>query len=396
MSNIFSAVAPMVGYLYQIRYPLMEMLRTGEGKFLTIEKFDDIGIEDIHGKKTFVQLKHHGGGSLSNSSADLWKTIRIWCSGINSNSIDVHKTNFNIITTQTASDNSIAYYMTPRGKEEKICEDEIIEKLKYVSENSVSKENKEAYEEFKRTDLIDLKELINNITIIDNAPNIIDLESKIKKYIQYSCPIQHIDAFYSRLEGWWIKRAIDHLTVEALSPIPYEELRCKIDDLREQFMLENLPIDFADDINIDTAIYQEKIFIEQLKLIGVKGNRCVNAIHDYYKASCQRSRWSREELLAIDEIEKYETKLKKEWERIFDSFVEELDYIEVCEDNKKKCGRDVYKKIELDTRINIRKNCSEAYIMRGSYQMLADELKVGWHPDFKKIIANIMNNQKGA
>ncbi|MBE6059276.1 MAG: hypothetical protein E7215_03755 [Clostridium sulfidigenes] len=396
MSSAFSAVAPMIGYLYQIRYPLMEMLRTGEGKFLTIEKFDDIGIEDIDGKKTFVQLKHHGGGSLSDASVDLWKTIRIWCSGINNKTIDVSKTNFHIITTQTASNNSIAYYMTPRGKNDNIGEDKIIEKLKYVSGNSVSKENKEAYEEFKKTDLNDLKELINNITIIDNAPSIIDLESKIKKYIKYSCPMQHIDAFYSRLEGWWIKRVIDHLTIESLASISYDELRCKIDDLREQFMLENLPIDFADDINIDTSIYQDKIFLNQLKLIGVKGNRCVNAIHDYYKASCQRSRWSREDLLAIDEIEKYETKLEKEWERIFDSIVEELEYMEICEENKIKCGREIYKTIELDTQINIRKNCSEAYVMRGSYQMLADKLKVGWHPDFKQMIGNIISNQKGA
>ncbi|NFO02687.1 hypothetical protein FDB23_00945 [Clostridium botulinum] len=396
MSNTFSAVAPMIGYLYQIRYPLMEMLRIGEGKFLTIEKFDDIGIEDIDGKKTFVQLKHHKGGSLSDASSDLWKTIRIWCCGINNKVIDVRKTNFNIITTQVANDNSIAYYMTPRGKEKNIGEDEIIKKLKNVSENSVSKENKEAYEEFKKTEVSDLKELINNITIIDNALSINDLESKIKKYIQYSCPMQHMNAFYSRLEGWWIKRVIDHLTIESLSSISYDELRCKIDDLREQFMLENLPIDFADDINVDTAIYQDKIFLKQLKLIGVKGNRCVNAIHDYYKASCQRSRWSREDLLAIDEIEKYETKLEKEWERIFDSFVEELDYMEMNEENKIKCGRNIYKRIELDTQINIRKNCSEAYVMRGSYQMLADELKVGWHPDFKQIINDIINNQKGA
>jgi len=101
-------------------------------------------------------------------------------------------------------------------------------------------------------------------------------------------------------------------------------------------------------------------------------------------------------LLAIDEIEKYETKLEKEWERIFDSIVEELEYMEICEENKIKCGREIYKTIELDTQINIRKNCSEAYVMRGSYQMLADKLKVGWHPDFKQMIGNIISNQKGA
>ena len=32
--------------------------------------------------------------------------------------------------------------------------------------------------------------------------------------------------------------------------------------------------------------------------------------------------------------------------------------------------------------IRIRPKCQEAFVMRGSYHMLANQLKVGWHIDF--------------
>lgn len=51
------------------------------------------------------------------------------------------------------------------------------------------------------------------------------------------------------------------------------------------------------------------------------------------------------------------------------------------EEEKISAGRILFSDID-DKDIRIRPKCQEAFIMRGSFHMLANELKVGWHVDF--------------
>ena len=44
-------------------------------------------------------------------------------------------------------------------------------------------------------------------------------------------------------------------------------------------------------------------------------------------------------------------------------------------------GRQLFSNME-DKDIRIRPKCQEAFIMRGSYHILANQLKIGWHVDF--------------
>ena len=51
------------------------------------------------------------------------------------------------------------------------------------------------------------------------------------------------------------------------------------------------------------------------------------------------------------------------------------------EGEKAKEGRQLFSDIEKRD-IRIRPKCQEAFIMRGSYHILANQLKIGWHDDF--------------
>ena len=65
---------------------------------------------------------------------------------------------------------------------------------------------------------------------------------------------------------------------------------------------------------------------------------------------------------------------------------------EVDENNerdKQKAGRALLGNVE-DKDIRIRPQCSDAFIMRGSYHMLANQLKVGWHLDFAQRLKSLL------
>ena len=106
------------------------------------------------------------------------------------------------------------------------------------------------------------------------------------------------------------------------------------------------------------------------------------ALRDYYRAFKQRANWVRNDLLFVNELEKYEQRLIDEWEHAFAAMEDDLaEYSGVTEEEKIKEGRRLFSEIEKKD-IRIRPKCQEAFVMRGSYHMLANQLKVGWHIDF--------------
>ena len=121
----------------------------------------------------------------------------------------------------------------------------------------------------------------------------------------------------------------------------------------------------------------------QLRAIDVGNTRIEKAILDYYRAYEQRSRWAREELLVGDEIGRYEKKLVDEWERYADALSDDLGET-ATEAQLTKTGREIFRWAEQVADFRIRENVSEAYVMRGSYHMLAGEPapKVWWHPKY--------------
>ncbi len=86
----FSAADSALGYLYQVRVALLWSLRrAGSGKdfIVSLETLDDVTFESpqARGPKAdeLLQAKHHrkSEASLTDASADLWKSLRVWFEG---------------------------------------------------------------------------------------------------------------------------------------------------------------------------------------------------------------------------------------------------------------------------------------------------------------------------
>ena len=81
--TLHSAAQSAAGYLYQGRLALLEALRCAyvdSGIEIAIEKLDDVSFEKDGTALELLQTKHHlkKSGDLTDSSVDLWKTLRIW------------------------------------------------------------------------------------------------------------------------------------------------------------------------------------------------------------------------------------------------------------------------------------------------------------------------------
>lgn len=384
----FSAAPSMCGYLFQCRYALLESLRRlrkMEEFTVSLETLDDVLFERDSNIKELLQIKHHikKTANLTDASSDIWKTLRIWCEHFISGEIQQDSIMF-LITTAVAQDGSAAAYLNKREIPQ------AIERLNTTAESSVNKDNQRAYEAYRSLDVNQKTMLLNSVYIIDASPSITDIDILLQQETRFAVERQYLPSFLQRLEGWWFRRAIKHLANEDDKKILSEEIDAELSNLREQFKQDNLPID-EDILNatVDATGYQDNIFVKQLEMIGIGNRRILFAIKDYYRAFTQRSRWIREDLLFVGELDRYENRLTEEWERYFERMREELGE-ETAEEERKKAAQALYKWIESDASFPIRPSCQEPFITRGSYQILSDDGHVGWHPEFKERLQQLL------
>ena len=134
----------------------------------------------------------------------------------------------------------------------------------------------------------------------------------------------------------------------------------------------------------------------QLRLINLNRKQLRIAIHDHNRAFAQRSRWQREQLLGINELANYDLELTEEWERLSTPIGAEYDDEISSAEQKLAYGQETYGKLRDHALPQIRPGVNARYIPVGSLHMLADDLKVGWHPDWREVLSSERhNNQSG-
>ncbi len=378
----FSANEPATGYLFQCRYALLASLRrlseSDDDFTVSIETLDDVVFERQGQPAELLQLKHHvkHAANLSDASVDLWKTLRIWCEGYSQGLIELDSIHY-LITTSSASPGSAASYLMVEGR----SVDSAVGRLLQTARTSQNDKNIPAYHAFLALADDSREDLISRIFVFDGSPNILALFEGLKREVRWAVSSRHRDSFVQRLEGWWFRRVVVHLVAKGHG-ILSQEIDAEVHDLREQFKEDNLPIDVLD-LGIEHNAFLNEQFVHQLRLIDVGNPRIRIAIREYFRAFEQRSRWVREDLLHIGELDKYERRLVEEWEILFEQMREELGE-DAAEEKKKQAARALYKWIESEANFPIRPRCGEPFVTRGTYHILANgpEPRVGWHPDF--------------
>ena len=375
MMPTHEASAQMLGYFYQVRYALFLLLDNGNTDAkICIEKFDDILFEKKGSPKELIQMKHHINklGNLTDKSVDLWKTIKVWLDLLDERPELIDSCKFMIVTCSKAPKNSAASYLKRKNRDVKTA----YSLLKKAADSAGNTRLEEAYKKFKDTKKNIIISLLENCEIIDNEKNIIDLEEQLLKYIRLSCYPGHEENVLNDVEGWWCKQVIKLLSSTEQHYIDFNSLRKKVVHTGRQYGPDILPIDNWDTSKISDMKFDKdkRIFVQQLRLIGASNEMYYRACKNYYRATEQRNVWIEKLLLLPGELDDYEDRLKDEWE-------EERAYLE--DDDPQKSGKKLYE-ILMHKEINIRRLCTAPFVMRGSYQILSQDKKIGWHRDYKE------------
>src|SRR5258706_14846099 len=109
----FSAAPSTLGILHQVRYALVVLLQHEDSE-VRLEALDDIELSRPGTPSELLQLKHRAPDTkLTDSSKDLWKSLRIWSTLVKDQSVDLDHALLTLITTAIAPPNSAAEYLRP-------------------------------------------------------------------------------------------------------------------------------------------------------------------------------------------------------------------------------------------------------------------------------------------
>jgi hypothetical protein len=388
-NSAFDASASAIGYLYQLRYALLAGLNefgSNASWQVSVEIVDDVEVV-ADGQSRRWQLKHRAEGTvLTNGSTDLWKTLRIWSDAVKGGSLDPSTTRLLLLTTSSIPAGSVADLLQA-GPNRDVTKAHLL--LNKAAADSASIANKKSIEEFLSLLPGQASAMLNSITVLGAGPDIEAVRRELLKICSYAAG-SNAESFLERLEGWFIQRCIETMRTSSAVPVMGTEIDEKFSELRSQFRIDNLPID--EDVLEMTATkdqYHHRVFVRQLDLIGIGDRRVERAVRDYLRAYTQRSRWMRESLLIPGELGAYERRLQDEWETFFTVVEDELGP-KAAEEGKLEAAKKIYRWAETELRENIRPECTDPFVCKGSMHILADSQRVGWHPDFEARLLEIL------
>ncbi len=399
----YSAGEQGLGYIYQARLALLQLLQLPENTAVFLEKDDDLDFVDNDGSKSLASLKHKAvSDRLTDLSPDFWKSVRIWLVRYKRDGRSASNLRFFLFTTGTVSDTSFLkgflLVQVSTGDETTTLAEQAEEALGRSKSDLIG----DIAREFNELTPTEKQDFLARILILDGSPRIEDIPETIKDRHMRSIRREHRNSLFERLEGWWNDAVISQLTGGRDEGIFGYEVSDKLSALSEEYKLDNLPITFrrkepAGEIDTEN---DPRTFVVQIREIGISSARIRNAILDYYRAFEQRSEWARENLLVSGEIEDYEDRLVDEWSRYRDVVFEEVDESS-AEDVLLRAGRELYTWADQQSgnydSLRIRARVTEPYVTRGSFHILADtvpEPRVYWHPRFLDRLGQLLGVAK--
>ncbi|GAT74051.1 hypothetical protein MHM582_2552 [Microbacterium sp. HM58-2] len=381
----FDASASAVGHLHQLRWALLELLRAGRKDKtvrVSLETYDDIALLDADGSINVAQqIKHHGNPvALTDGSEDLWKTLRVWLSSARLRAETGPR--LYLLTTATTSEGTAVDMLRAENFQPELA----AAKLTELAATLVAKGTERARSQWLQTSAAERLEVLRRVTIITNAPRAENVDQVLREELATGVRDEHVDLLIERLWGWWYSVALKVLIADRVETISAEALYKQLHTLRDSFLADSLPLDLSlvevEDADIEE--HRARPFVRQLDWIGVHGHNLRKAMVNYHRAYTQTAKWVLDGDLVEEDLTAFEKDLLEEWEIQFENMCDRLAMSGVLTDlSKQLAGRELFNLLYDTNQIRIRSSFTESFLPNGSRHMLADRGELGWHPDFR-------------
>jgi hypothetical protein len=350
--------------------------------FVTLEVFEDVGLQTSDGHKTASQVKTGlVKNPLADKSPELWKTLANWCHAIEHGELDPAKTVFEVYLAKPRKGRIATLFHNATSAED--AKTALAEAKKHFAKKTrgsgVAAKETEAESYAKRALRFDgpaLEMLIQNFRVTTAKRNPLgDLRPAVaSKWIRP----ESVDLVIQHAHGW-IKEQLDGLL---LSQKP--AIICANDFNRE--ILAFLPrCDFrimvASMAGLPSAeqIEAEKvrIYVQQLEIVDLDDDSILQSINEYLRASVTRTKLAEQGIVHEDSFVDYQEALVAFWRN-----KKRQNALTHTQHKPEGLGQLLFSDCSLH-REKLQGLEMPAYFTPGSFHTLADDETIGWHPNYQ-------------
>jgi len=391
-----SAEAAALGFYYQAFLALLTLLQQQtDNAAVGIEQLDDIELR-IDGQTLLYQLKHSMTATpavISLKSKSFWRTVKVWTDILPM--LTLSETSFHLISVGGISSDSPLYVLSdPNADRAELVKAMLEEAERVIAARTVAKESKFSLPFSDRVDgcsaFFALGEaerlnLMRRVTIKQHSPTIAAIEDLIAVHLNI-LPSNQRPIVAKRLIEWWDRQVVYSLCGKRERVLWRTELQQQISLIVADIEQGKLVAEF-ETINPPDDYQPDGMLARQIRLVEGKASDHAKAIREEWKAREQRSKWLNSNPAMASIIGEYDGVLKEYWSDRHTQMSEDCTELE----NKEKCasGLKILRWTHDEAPSIVRplaEGWNAAYYIRGSYQILAINLQVGWHPEYKLLL----------
>jgi hypothetical protein len=385
--NLNAADGSFLGFLFQIERVIMWLSELGPDAVVGIEVADDIVVRLNKGdgiKEIYEQAKHTTGKSapFTDKGEALWKTLSNWIMAINNGNIKPENAKFSLLSSRPIPTERLVQRLSNAGKDDTQKLNEVCHELVNMA-GSLRKGLKSYGQVIQQCPPETLALLVSNITIIDSKYH--HKKSEYDQIIKHNLPFADLpydnimDSIFGHLTRQlielWQKKEEAWITVSSFNTL-FTNL---IVDYKKKPFVERA----ADLIPVSKSDIQKnkgKAYVEQIKAIECKDDEILEAIHDYLRSLTERDRFAKDGEISSDKFDEYYADLVSHWQVVSRPRFRFADH-----NLHVKIGYETYYEvIRYKGKLNSYEP-EQSYTYRGAYHFLANELKIGWHPNWEDL-----------
>jgi hypothetical protein len=386
-SAVHEASSSALGYLFQSQWALLELLQGSEQRpdgAISLELHDDVAWDEGGKAVDLLQIKHHlkSARTLGDKDDDVWRTIQSW--------MDTHAPGdaegpwLTLVTTQAARPGTAMAALRSGGA----GADAALRLLNAAAGESKARDSATTREAFLKLPMAERAVFVSRMRVIDSVAVIDDVDRAVRSKLRAALPQGHEDSFMRQVWAWWHEQTVAMLR-KRMTSVSVDRLVHQISRIRDDYTSDRLPTlverdDFTQDSRGELS---DACFLHQLRWVGA-ARQLDKAMVDYYRAYTQTVLWLEDDLVGIEELERFEDNLKDEWGREFDWMLDGLGE-DATEQERKKAGATLLRWALDQTKYRVRERYDEPFFARGKHHELADRGRVGWHPDFEERVQNL-------
>ena len=407
------ATDSVLGFLYQGQYALLLLWDAGDDDAVSVETEDDVVLEG--NTVTLNQLKHSRGTppDLRITNAGFWKTLRIWSDHIRT---QVHAvgaetspgssgTRYCFVTVGRVSSNDTLALICEGTARDAGTDSAVAEALTQEAERVQSARaaaradgTPEPHADraggcaaFLSLSAQDRVRLVGRITILDRQFRITDVADRVAHRLRSSVRREHREAVTERLIAWWDRQVALALMSRRPRRINKVELTGAIQDFIAETRWTTLPDDFSWRSPEDRELAEERggNIERQVQLVRGGNSRVERALLARWRARAQRSKWTEYDVSIAPDLQQFDERLKEAWAERHGPLRDDcvgLGDDEVCQ---RGLAMLEWAHIEVPQQVPPpRPEWNRPFYAQGMLQQFAEELEVGWHPDYRALLAS--------